>query len=1043
MADDWPFEDAPAYLWTPDKPSDERWSLSTWWLQTPAGWSFIYGWTLPRPGDATSRVVTADVGRVQRNSRLVRVVADGSATAVFSLTNSLLGGRNLGEACGSAGLAAEGGLLDELRFGVDQSAIERDWVRFPWMVFESSGITPYRTDGVRAPHSLAGDALCVARAVVRRDLRAIFGGEELPDDAQVEKLAQLVGADTGLSFRAEGFQRFGALEAMWFPSLSRDETSLVSVDVAGDGIRVRIKPTQDICGLVVRHRQEARGSVLSDETRVLDAQDREEFTCVFGAPSGGPFSTFVSIWVKRNGEESYTLWYEDLLHFIRQIRTRFSLQGRQLHVDSDWLTAFANARRTSARAARMRKVVQSTMDTESTIGEPYPDFEELIANRRRVSAAVAQTRSGDRFFLQGDGIDGGRLDFAEWLRESLDAADVSRAVLIDPYFDTWGLEILLRTQRSNKELIVVTSGQHRSDEGQGLRQRFARAANGIRLLGDGRISVYDVRTSTDVRSSPFHDRYLLLFGESSEPARGFHLSNSLQLATLNYPLLVTRISPDVLVEVFDYVAGFLGANEQGGRAVQRIYPVDEAPDRSSSPTSTVGLLSLEECVAALRASSDQDFAAAWERISDRFANVRGIEQEIDSVVGELGESLLDRIEQLLTGVAPFREQLGIGEQVQFESIAISQLLNRDFLDALESVTTALGHHRRSHMHPWSLYYAAYLLSRRPARLIRVLEQLVPIAGATDRSPDAAVALAAGHCADALLDAGQTGNLSLARELMQSAAAGLRALGVAVAERSSDVARIDAVTDSLQSDLEKVMGLAAWVSRMRISANRGRTGAGTRVDSGDSRESRLRVFSAMMGEWPRGTTPETLRRVAVLAGGPGDGSWSKSTHEEFFVPLAEQGGVTEDAVVEMWSDILNARMQREFDKGHGFHGATDNELTELVALLWTTRSERSSQLRQTFAELELTGRRARRVLGRPFVRATDYEAWSRASRFLLWMGVLFGITSLVDDVPEWIGPSTDVWLNASASARSQMDSRDPSGLVSLFDAIESEREQCGA
>ncbi len=49
-----------------------------------------------------------------------------------------------------------------------------------------------------------------------------------------------------------------------------------------------------------------------------------------------------------------------------------------------------------------------------------------------------------------------------------------------------------------------------------------------------------------------HDRYILIVGKDNLPVAGFNLSNSLQATAQHYPLLVTPIPSDVLLDVERY-----------------------------------------------------------------------------------------------------------------------------------------------------------------------------------------------------------------------------------------------------------------------------------------------------------------------------------------------------------------------------------------------------------------------------------------------------------------------------------------------------------
>ena len=60
-----------------------------------------------------------------------------------------------------------------------------------------------------------------------------------------------------------------------------------------------------------------------------------------------------------------------------------------------------------------------------------------------------------------------------------------------------------------------------------------------------------------LKEGRLHDRYLLIIGPDGLPIAGFNLSNSIQKAAENYPLLVTPILADILLKVEQYKSGLV------------------------------------------------------------------------------------------------------------------------------------------------------------------------------------------------------------------------------------------------------------------------------------------------------------------------------------------------------------------------------------------------------------------------------------------------------------------------------------------------------
>ena len=60
-----------------------------------------------------------------------------------------------------------------------------------------------------------------------------------------------------------------------------------------------------------------------------------------------------------------------------------------------------------------------------------------------------------------------------------------------------------------------------------------------------------------LKDGMLHDRYFLIVDQDGLPVAGFNLSNSIQKANENYPLLITPIPPDVLLKVHKYASRLL------------------------------------------------------------------------------------------------------------------------------------------------------------------------------------------------------------------------------------------------------------------------------------------------------------------------------------------------------------------------------------------------------------------------------------------------------------------------------------------------------
>ncbi len=62
------------------------------------------------------------------------------------------------------------------------------------------------------------------------------------------------------------------------------------------------------------------------------------------------------------------------------------------------------------------------------------------------------------------------------------------------------------------------------------------------------LKIYDVENE-----SRLHDRYMLFVDQDHTCIRGYHLSNSIQKANENHPLLITEIPKDTCYKIQDWL----------------------------------------------------------------------------------------------------------------------------------------------------------------------------------------------------------------------------------------------------------------------------------------------------------------------------------------------------------------------------------------------------------------------------------------------------------------------------------------------------------
>lgn len=150
----------------------------------------------------------------------------------------------------------------------------------------------------------------------------------------------------------------------------------------------------------------------------------------------------------------------------------------------------------------------------------------------------------------------GKVGVAEWIQQTF-GEEVRRVLMIvDPYFDSFGLDILALLGGALRKVTVVTSLKADDPKAEARRDLLTREYLARRgLLAHIDLQIYGVPRAQ------LHDRYMIELDGNGEPIKGFSLSNSLGAATVNNGLLITEIPFELLGDVSDAVSGMVEGHE--------------------------------------------------------------------------------------------------------------------------------------------------------------------------------------------------------------------------------------------------------------------------------------------------------------------------------------------------------------------------------------------------------------------------------------------------------------------------------------------------
>ena len=424
-----------------------------------------------------------------------------------------------------------------------------------------------------SPSSPHGGAGAFSASITQTEKGALFRLNQDYDVALTASVVKRLNADTGLDFGGGDAARFGDLELLVFPALDDQERRLLSViwTDARRALVAQFNPMQvpHFSGFHFRLSVANNAQIIYSGIASAERNSDGVFECSFevGEQLGAMTDNAELEIFGSHSDHSRegTLCCRWRIGYVREIHLQGHMVGHGgSQVKFDWLEKTTRQAR-SARVKAALTINRGDHGFTNRVGGREAD-PWVSANRDLVSLfeRLQPRKSDGQFFRRWGPSDGeGRLQFVEWFRTLLAKYQQHEVVIFDPYFEDAGLGLVLLCAASGANYIVFTSLPKPSKEGEAAPGESGKPAPGrinnlvascehnSHLLKRVKLRIYGLKDGR------LHDRYILVMGPDSLPVAGFHLSNSFQKAAENYPLLVTPIPADTLLEVEQYKSGLL------------------------------------------------------------------------------------------------------------------------------------------------------------------------------------------------------------------------------------------------------------------------------------------------------------------------------------------------------------------------------------------------------------------------------------------------------------------------------------------------------
>lgn len=551
----------------------------------------LYGWVIPTNyNDGKWYKADVEMNWSPDDSNVYKVnifkfTFYSNGDSIASLMAKLLEGNSLIEACSSLSLTKPPKELTE--FTLYFHKIENTFAVRPPVFLETELINACYKNYVRSLQSPSHYVPSVSGSLFYLNKLHLWGEVGLPckpiDSADFLAIfcISTLKKETGFSFDGSDSSRLGNIEWIAFP-LSDPETSPVdfctvkeeapnlqnNVVIQGNGVKdvdvfLQSGVIMPDVNLLIRCRLRNHHEIVLDNVRLIEAKDAE---LGLRFSSNQQISRVqLTIWIKNKEENEWEIWYEADTPLMREINMEMGSIGLQGDVKLSTLKELKNSQKVKNRIQHYEKIKQMTYQDSRIMG-----------------------------YVHDPWIPPSVLGFAEWF-QSLTNNNNKVITIVDPYFDTVGIELIAHSQTTNTSFEVITCTQVKSNndniktnisetEQQKSKPeperaiRIKNACDQLRLvLSRLQLNIWDLRSNQNGKGSYFHDRYFLIYDSSGIVSEGYHLSNSLQAATKFHPLLVTPIPIDILEEVDSYVGALRNAQSPivNNASTILIYPKKE------------------------------------------------------------------------------------------------------------------------------------------------------------------------------------------------------------------------------------------------------------------------------------------------------------------------------------------------------------------------------------------------------------------------------------------------------------------------------------
>lgn len=884
-------------------------------------------------------------------------------------------------------------------------------------------------------HSLSsphGTACAFSASITQVNKKELFRLGDNYSEALTSSIVAQLDKETGLDFGKTDITRFGDIELLVFPTLNDSEQNLLNIKWidSASALYVRFNPMQIPhfnrfqFHLRILHDKQIISSIITSATPC----ENGDFECLFQINKElkkrmdtRELEIFGS---ESDSSVEGVLCCRFLLRYIKEIDFQGVAVGRKATpIKFDWLeksTKPSMSHRVEAALTPNRgKSGFGSRMGQQKLDAWVPANHDLLCLFKRLHPP----KSEGQFFLrynQGDGE--GRLQFVEWFKALLSKYQQHQIIIFDPYFDTAGLGLLLIHAGIGSDYIVFTSLPTASEEqdkddlptASRVNSLITNCKNNRDQLTRIKLRIYGLK------KGQLHDRYILIIGSDLLPVAGFNLSNSLQNAAENYPLLVTPIPADALLQVERYKSKLVqDANQlyhtKKSATIRLLF--DSTSLAPSVSQHSEPLRFLEKSAAgelfsiwcnkpSLKGLSGDQLKMQMQKLGffkdnsfslpDDLHNCINKEmvkcKEFNTIWEVLGEVLarldFDKIEkQDFESKHDFLDFLRRFLKKSFDRILDNTsneltVLNIPFKESTEELLhrpyriDSLFYPIKYKILTWSEYFAIKIMwQHAPDRLLELVEMQISLLPKEIDKSEAVRLFLLSQIVSEISFSIQFGISKIQRDLLVRSKQGLlKWMGFNAIEQLLEAPDgLSSVLSFLEifSPQEQIQALGWMIQHAAIDSNKA--------------EIYKSLVAALHKSLPDKLSTEELKGLVISMQGHMNrlswvGSW---LFEDVIFPLLQNGRTTTEDVCDMWMQELTALLkQQSKNQSYVFDREREGQVTNIASYLFANVSpEWRDEILKTMNNIL---KRQQRIVQQPLACTSNWDRWNNALRVSLWI-----------------------------------------------------------